>query len=169
MIIRNTLTALLLLGTAMPSLAAQQPRVDCKDLAQANAVNATFDADEAAKQNAVNQHTADRLYKIDAEAKALIKAGAWTEDDRKSYFGKQRSTAAYSKLEQSKKELLFSVQIGRSTAPGIRATNPPGACSYALSTLSSYDDLQAITDTQYDMLEAGMSAIAHDKSVTLPQ
>lgn len=142
--------------------------VDCRDPAQAQAVNATFEADDAAKQTALNQHTAQRLYKIDAEAKALIAAGVWTDADRKNYFGKTRSSADYSKLEQSKKEPLFSVQMGRSTASGIKATNPPGACSYALSTLSAYDDLKAITDTQYDMIENGLIAIAHDKSVKLP-
>jgi hypothetical protein len=142
--------------------------VDCRDMAQAQTVNASFEADDAAKQTALNQHTSERLYKIDAEAKALIAAGAWSEADRKNYFGKARSSAAYSKLEQSKKEPLFSVQMGRSTASGIKATNPLGACSYALSTLSAYDDLQGITDTQYDMLENGIIAIAQAKGVKLP-
>ncbi|MDB5968159.1 MAG: hypothetical protein JWQ90_609 [Hydrocarboniphaga sp.] len=141
---------------------------DCRDLAQAQALNSTFEADDAAKQAALNKHTADRLYKIDAEAKALISAGVWTETDRKAYFGKARATAAYSKLEQSKKEPLFSVQIGRSTAPGIKAANPTGACSYAQDTLNAYDKLQAITDTQYDMLESGIAAVARDKGVSLP-
>lgn len=154
------------LGCGLLSLPALA--VDCRDMAQAQTVNASFEADDTAKQAALNQHTAERLYKIDAEAKALIAAGAWTEADRKSYFGKARSSAAYSKLEQSKKEPLFSVQMGRSTASGIKSTNPLGACSYALSTLSAYDDLQAITDTQYDMLENGIIAIAQAKGVKLP-
>lgn len=141
---------------------------DCRDPAQAQAVNATFAADDAARQSALNQHTADRLHRIDAQAKALIAAGVWTEADRRAYFGKARAASAYAKLEQSKKEPLFSVQMGRSTASGIQASNPLVACSYALSTLSAYDDLQAITDTQYDMLENGIIAIAQSKGVTLP-
>jgi len=149
------------------SAAAQQTRVDCKDPAQAQAVNAAFEADETARKSTLNTHTAERLNRIDAEAKALIKAGVWTEADRRSYFGKQRATAAYSKLEQSKKEPLFSVQMGRSTAAGIKSSNPAGACSYALSTLSAYDDLRQITDTQYDMLEQGLSAIAAEHRVSL--
>ena len=157
------LALLLLQGSAVFA----QGRVDCKDLAQANAVNASFEADETAKKSALNAHTAERLKQIDAEAKMLISAGVWTEADRRAYFGKQRATSAYSRLEQSKKEPLFSVQMGRSTAAGIKATNPAGACSYALNTLNAYDELQKITDTQYDMLEKGMNEIAASKNVQL--
>jgi hypothetical protein len=149
------------------SHAVAQGGVDCKDLAQANAVNASFEADETAKRSALNTHTAERLYRIDAEAKALIGAGVWTDADRRAYFGKQRAAPAYGKLEQSKKEPLFSVQMGRSTASGIKATNPSGACSYALNTLAAYDELQTITDTQYDMLENGIREIAAGKNLTL--
>jgi hypothetical protein len=155
------LALLLLHGSAVFA----QTRVDCKNPEQANAVNASFEADEAAKKTALNAHTAERLNKIDAEAKTLISAGIWTETDRRAYFGKQRSTSAYSQLEKSKKELLFSVQMGRSTAAGIKASNAAGACSYALNTLNAYDELQKITDTQYDMLEKGMNEIAASKNL----
>jgi hypothetical protein len=57
--------------------------------------------------------------------------------------------------------------MGRSTAAGIKASNPSGACSYALSTLDAYDELQKITDSQYDMLEQGISELAASHNLPL--
>lgn len=164
-VIAATLSGLL----ALPALAQQERAPDCKDLNKAQAVNASFDADDDARKAALQEHTAERLHYIDAQAKALIADGVWTEADRRAWFGKQRASAVYTKLEQQKKEPLFSVQMGRSTAAGIRATNPTGACSYALSTLSAYDELRKITDTQYDLLEQGLAALAASHSATPPK
>ena len=137
---------------------------DCKNLQIAQGVNERFESDYATKQNDIQTHTSERLHQIDDTAKRLISSGVWTDADRKDYFGKLRSSATYGSGEKKKTELLFSMQMGRSEAVGLRTSNPPGACSYALSTLASLDDLRKIIDSQYDSIDKGLAEAAQAKA-----
>ncbi len=165
---KRTLASLgaLLVGLSVtPAFAQRASGVpDCKNLQVAQGVNERFEADYSQKQAEIQAHTSERLHHIDDTAKALISSGIWTDADRRTYFGKLRGSAAYSSGEKKKTELLFGMQMGRSEAVGLRASNPPGACSYALSTLAQLDDLRKIIDTQYDLIDKGLAEVERSKA-----
>lgn len=142
-----------------PTAIAQLRAPNCKDLQQAAEVNSSFEARLAERQSEIQSHTAERLHRIDDTAKQLIASGVWTANDRQQFFAKVRASTEYTWLEKQKTEPLLAVQLGRSTAIGIRSSNPPGACSYALSTIDALDKVQSLVDRQYDLFEGGMAAL----------
>ena len=159
----RTLVALGLLTmlAAAPSFAGEQ---DCADVATATTNVDRLDGDIERLRDERKAKEADTQGQINAASRALIASGAWTEDDRASFFKKLVKSGDFKDLEKQKAQELKLFGAAAETMTTRRGEgNYPLACVSANEMRSRLLTLGTINDKQYELMLAKIQTVSSKK------